>query len=218
MKCPNCGSELPNGALFCENCHTRFAMPVNGVPSSSARMSAKCNRCGRLFPLSQGVPSFCPDCGNRLTMGVPSAKDDKKWTAGRFIALASILLAAVATFLPFFTVSVLGFSSSITLWEGELRTGGIVLCFALAVGLVLLLVNPNDLWSVLLIVGGFSLAVIVYWFFYNRSKLTETDAGEFWGTLDLSSLLNPGVGFYLIALGCIGLIVAGFVLRHERRS
>ena len=218
MKCPVCGADLPSGALFCTNCRTRFASPVNEVPiPPSSTMSYKCNRCGRLFPLAQGVPMFCPDCGNQLIAG-KTAKPDKKWTPGRFLALGGILLAFVATFCPFFTLSFFGFSENVVLWDSNMKTDAIILCAILAASLILVLLRPKDLGGCMILFGALCIAGALLEFFYNRNKLSNVDGGDFWGEMNLSGMLNPGIGFYLIVLGGIAIIISGFLIRHEIKN
>lgn len=37
MKCTNCGSELPEGAVFCGECGTKVMIPENDMPLDSFR-------------------------------------------------------------------------------------------------------------------------------------------------------------------------------------
>lgn len=216
MNCPVCGAELPNGALYCENCHTRFASPINAIPPT-ANVSYRCNRCGRRFPSSQGVPSFCPDCGNALTAGRPQ-QSDKKWTPGHFIALGGLLLTFIGTFCPFFTISILGFSRNVVLWDSNMRTDAYILSALLAITLLLWIFLTKGIGGCMIISGALSVGFAIAEFFFNRNKLTDVDGGDFWGTMDLSGMLNPGIGFYLIVIGGAAVIVSGFLLMHEQKT
>ena len=60
--CPECHTE--NTGKFCSNCGT--AKPV----AAAASIKMKCASCSAVIDLSQGVPKFCPECGQPF-QGVP---------------------------------------------------------------------------------------------------------------------------------------------------
>jgi predicted nucleic acid-binding Zn ribbon protein len=58
MKCPNCGTEYPEGQKFCGNC----GASLQGPPK--ARLGqVKCPSCG--FDNPEGK-RFCSDCGSMI--------------------------------------------------------------------------------------------------------------------------------------------------------
>ena len=73
MKCPNCGTDVPNGSLFCNGCGTR--MPEKEQPEPVAA-GVPCAVCGALVAEGMRFCSccgadmqqikICPQCGNRL--------------------------------------------------------------------------------------------------------------------------------------------------------
>lgn len=44
----------------------------------------------------------------------------------------------------------------------------------------------------------------------NQERLTNLDTGL--GVMDLSGLLSPGPGFYLMVIGCVGMIISCIVM------
>ncbi|WP_429960077.1 SPFH domain-containing protein [Enterococcus sp. AZ012] len=60
--CPQCGTS--NTGKFCSNCGT--PKPTSDGPS----LKMKCNDCGEVIDLANGIPKFCPNCGKPFK-GVP---------------------------------------------------------------------------------------------------------------------------------------------------
>lgn len=65
MKCQNCGSEVPEGSVFCETCGAQLAY------------QGYCTNCGA--PL-EGDASFCPNCGTPIKEEEP--QQDKQEAGG----------------------------------------------------------------------------------------------------------------------------------------
>jgi Putative virion core protein (lumpy skin disease virus) len=61
-ECPDCHTE--NAGKFCSNCGT--AKPT----AATASIQMKCASCHAVIDLGQGVPKFCPECGQPF-QGVP---------------------------------------------------------------------------------------------------------------------------------------------------
>jgi len=79
--CPNCGSQQPDGAAFCDECGAKLeaaiapALPPAGLPPASAMaqppptvVAANCRVCGT--PVTPGEP-FCSNCGAALGPSAP---------------------------------------------------------------------------------------------------------------------------------------------------
>jgi hypothetical protein len=58
LKCPQCGTAVPDGAKFCPKCGTVIPNPAAGP--------AKCQQCGEALP--DGA-LFCPKCGAKVGVG-----------------------------------------------------------------------------------------------------------------------------------------------------
>lgn len=54
-KCPNCGNDVPQNALFCNNCGCKI--------SKEEQSNKKCPSCGSLVPQDA---LFCNNCGNKI--------------------------------------------------------------------------------------------------------------------------------------------------------
>lgn len=54
-KCPNCGNDVPQNALFCNNCGCKI--------SKEAQSNKKCPNCGSLVPQDA---LFCNNCGCKI--------------------------------------------------------------------------------------------------------------------------------------------------------
>ncbi len=76
MKCPNCGSEYPEGQKFCGNCGGSLDAP----PKERLGME-KCPNCG--FDNPQGR-RFCTDCGSMIprTQRIASSVQERKKKSG----------------------------------------------------------------------------------------------------------------------------------------
>ena len=88
MFCPNCGSKLDDDALFCGECGTKIAAPqtaaTNAAPATQAPVSGK--------------PLVSFNIGNR-NFSIVKEKID-------FFGLIAAIVAFIALFLPYYTVSV----------------------------------------------------------------------------------------------------------------
>src|SRR5208282_1282931 len=99
MNCPNCGTELPDGAAFCYKCGASVSPSAGGAggpqgsqaPStrqSSAQIIApagatalKCPSCGApINPKFGEMVITCEYCGTGITLGNSGWKDIQKHT------------------------------------------------------------------------------------------------------------------------------------------
>lgn len=63
--CPQCGTK--NTGKFCSNCGTPKPQET---ASAGVSIKMKCSACGKPVELANGVPKFCPECGQPF-QGVP---------------------------------------------------------------------------------------------------------------------------------------------------
>jgi len=94
--CPNCGTQLPDGAAFCYKCGSSVAsgmpQPGQGAPSSGQQRAAqviapsgatalKCPSCGApISPKFGEMVITCEYCGTGITLGNAGWKDIEKHT------------------------------------------------------------------------------------------------------------------------------------------
>jgi RNA polymerase subunit RPABC4/transcription elongation factor Spt4 len=60
--CPNCGTELREGALFCTVCGTKLSAPPPPEPAAQVAQKA-CGSCGAVLPNDS---LFCSGCGAKV--------------------------------------------------------------------------------------------------------------------------------------------------------
>lgn len=67
IRCPNCRTEMPSDAAFCDQCGTRLSHPQPATPAASADF--RCPRCGASATAGQ---SYCEQCGAALQPASPA--------------------------------------------------------------------------------------------------------------------------------------------------
>jgi len=122
------------------------------------------------------------------------------------VAIIGAIVVAVGTFLPFINASFLGMSQSVTLISTDF--GWIVMIGAL-LGLIAGMVNLG--WLMLLSgTLNFAVALISY------SRVINSDYGDEFSNMFISSIVQRGIGFYVIIVGAVLLIIA-FFFRNIKR-
>ncbi len=71
MKCPNCNSELPEGAKFCTGC---------GTPAATAQAASVCRSCGATLP---PAAKFCTTCGTPAAAPAPESAPERSAEGGQ---------------------------------------------------------------------------------------------------------------------------------------
>ena len=83
MRCPNCGSEVDEGALTCPHCQIDLSL-TQRIPVTQAHW---CPHCGALVTAAS---ESCPKCGLPLPQAVPAAKPARAIRPTRDIKLPEI--------------------------------------------------------------------------------------------------------------------------------
>lgn len=128
----------------------------------------------------------------------------------RLMAFVAIVLGAVATFLPFFKISFLGVTETISLWDGNYKYLCIIgFLFAIVVLYELFCEKPTMKRDTI-ILGVLIVIEIVVQYTHVKSRLSELSVFG----ISFSSLVSPGGGLYLLAAAGILLFVAGATMKN----
>ncbi len=209
--CPQCGAKNHKGYKFCKKCGN----PLAANKKSNGYEKKFCTRCGSQTDASS---VFCPKCGNKMMEGdylgcVP--KDYHKgflWSPGRIIALVSIILTLMASFLPFMTVT----GYNVSLWNKNFIWLTLIGVLILLIAILELVRNSKNLSKDMIAVGIVFAIEIIFQYIFNLERLSDFDTG--YGNYDFSGLLSPGVGFYMLILSSIGMIISGFVIKCDNEN
>ena len=85
MRCPSCGHENPNGALFCNACGARLETPCPSCGQTNRPGSAFCSNCGgRLADTSSAPTEGRGDLAPTTTQPVSLQGEPSAFGAGRY--------------------------------------------------------------------------------------------------------------------------------------
>lgn len=112
------------------------------------------------------------------------------------VAIAAVI-QVIACFLPFATVSVLGFSQSITWADGD----GIFAIILAVLAVVMVFVNKNVTYIIAMVAAAINVILIIYDGFIGYAS----ELGDY------SGMVSRGAGIYIFIIGAIAM-VAGTVL------
>ena len=172
-----------------------------------------CRKCGN--KIIDNSP-FCSKCGAPTKDDVVISSTTSKSTAdiGRILAFVAIGIALVSSFMPFMTYSVFGVTKNYTLWDSEFIMFTLFGFLLLILAFVSVARKKKTRGKDAIIVGFLFPADMLIEYFYNKARLSDTKLlGE---SYDLSNLLQPGIGFYLVLIGSVMLIVSGFMMREKK--
>ena len=232
--CSRCGESLPDNVFFCTKCGAQQmsqSQPLQGQATTNTMSSGQpqyntnsqsipipqawiqCRNCNAMIPLAgQSTLYNCPVCGSSLA--VPERKPNK-WTVGRIILVASILLAFTGQFLPFLSFSFLGTTYSFPIWSEKFMGTAIIITFLLACCLLLAFVDSSK--GTFACISSLIILFLLYKdYSYNQERLSDFDSGI--GNMDLSGLLHPGTGLFLILIGCVGMIAACIAMHVNHQN
>ena len=138
------------------------------------------------------------------------------WTPGRLVMQIAILLTFAGTFLPYLTYGILGVRYNINLWSENFRTSAYLVAVLLGISFLITTFLEKSKGTVAELSAGTILTYLYLNYTSNQKRLTGIDTG--FGEMDLSGLLSPGAGFYLMAIGCAGMLIAGFMMHHSSKG
>lgn len=186
--CIKCGQELNENDIFCPNCGEKVERKEN-----------------QQIDFKDQAKSTFQDIKNTATDFV---QNDRSGFMNKFIkqnnvvGLVACVIILIANFLPFASVSVLGYSQSVSLMDDG--KDGIIFLALSIVTAVLIFIKKDTLALIAgIITGGLGIYEIIN---------TNSTLGAY------SSYVTMGVGYYLLLIGSIALlasvIIKKFVIKQ----
>lgn len=212
MKCPTCNADLPEGSAFCTFCGAVVNQPNYGQPQQPygqpnyAQPQQSYNQPNYGQPQQ---PYNQPNYGQpQQPYGQPNYAHSsfnyspykKQFNIGNHIIWFAAIIMAVSVFLPFFKINVWGYTDTVALIgkDGEMADGIFFLVFAV----LILIFNACKLNTGNLIVS--ILSVLLLGYEINNINTDETLSY-------FSDYLEYGAGYYLLIIGCVGLLIASII-------
>ena len=175
MFCPNCGAKLDDDALFCGECGTKIAAPqaaaTTAAPASQAPASSK--------------PLVAFKIGN-MNFSIVKEKID-------FIGLIAAVVAFIALFMPYFTVSA---KQSFNFFSGS----GSNAVFLLIVILVYIAANLFGMKRFAQVAAYALLAFVLITIISIKGSIADVTGYSSYG---ISAKAYPSIGFYLLLLSSL---------------
>lgn len=188
--CIKCGQELKPDDAFCPNCGTKVTKKTNSQTQTFAENAAQ---------MQDQAKNTINDIKNTTKDFISHDKTgflDKFVKQNNVVGIVACFLIIIGCLLPFASVSMLGYSQSVSLLsDGK---DGIIFLVAALVTIALILIK-KDLLSLIagIITGGLGVYEIIY---------TNSQLGDY------SSMVNKGMGYYLLLIGAI-VLIASVVLK-----
>ena len=188
--CIKCGQELKPDDAFCPNCGTKVTKKTNSQTQTFAENAAQ---------MQDQAKNTINDIKNTTKDFISHDKTgflDKFVKQNNVVGIVACFLIIIGCLLPFASVSMLGYSQSVSLLsDGK---DGIIFLVAALVTIALILIK-KDLLSLIagIITGGLGIYEIIY---------TNSQLGQY------SSMVNKGMGYYLLLIGAI-VLIASVVLK-----
>ena len=238
--CRSCGKQLEDGEKFCSRCGTKCSgeapvqagKNVGNVPGGNQPYGSAPGKSQPYGDMSRGSQPYGNMPGGNQPYGnMPGGNQPygnmpggnqfygngaygnasqrgnigNNAASGKIGVIIAAVAMAVSTFLPFATASFMGYSESITLMsnEGEMRDG----IFFIIAGLLTVLFVCLSKKIPTLIFGILSLGLAVFEIIDLNSKL-GMDLGY---GITASSVVNRGIGFYLMAVSAAALCIFSII-------
>ncbi len=204
MYCPNCNSNLMDGTKKCPFCGTEFNSDPNSAPQQNyntpqSNYNSPQSNYNMPRQNSFGYNNYMPTNPPKVNFG------SKPNSLG---IIASIIMF-VAIFLPFFSVSLFGFSANASLFDGDHW-----MIFA-PVAVISFIFSAMKLNKLVLATGAVSVILTILEAIYVsehriKSKMDGLgDLGEYWDELADSFSISYSYGFYMLLAGSVLLLAAG---------
>lgn len=211
MNCPTCGATLTDGTTTCPTCGASISQPADFNQMQYQQPQANYNQ----QPYQQPQANFNqaqyqqPQANyNQAQYQQPQANFNqmpyansagagfkRKFNAGHFAVMGESLLCLISVFLPFLTVSLFGYSESMSLFkDGE---DGVIFLITAIVIIALSMLRVNTLNIILTLIQG------IFAIYETMSAKSELS--------DYGSMVQYGAGFYLLLIGGIVAFVGAII-------
>lgn len=223
MNCPTCGATLTEGTTTCPTCGASISQPADFNQMQYQQPETNFNQAQyqqpqanyNQQPYQQPQANFNqaqyqqPQANyNQAQYQQPQANFNqmpyansagagfkRKFNAGHFAVMGGSLLCLISVFLPFLTVSLFGYSESMSLFkDGE---DGVIFLITAIVIIALSMLRVNTLNIILTLIQG------IFAIYETMSAKSELS--------DYGSMVQYGAGFYLLLIGGIVAFVGAII-------
>ena len=197
MNCPTCGTTLTDGTTICPACGASISQPAafNQMQYQQPQyQQPQANYNQVQYQQPQANYNQMP-YANSAAYAPAGAEFKRKFNAGHFAVMGGSLFCLISVFLPFLTVSLFGYSESMTLFkDGE---DGVVFLITAIVIFALSMLRVNTLNIILTLIQG------IFAVYETMSAKDELS--------DYGSMVQYGAGFYLLLIGGIVAFVGAII-------
>ena len=193
MICPNCGEELPDTARMCHICRKRFLRDGEKKTSGDGGK-------GRILDFN------AENSGNTVIYRVafaPSEQVKKMRLMAAILGMVGACLCVIAVFLPYFSMSLLGTTSSVSLFN-DFNIDWLAFVGAAFGVLLITLLDKKNKGIVMTALGLGVTAFNIVESFVNLDNLKKSAYGD---------LVVRGAGFYMMLTGGILILISGIIFR-----
>ena len=149
MNCPTCGATLTEGTTTCPTCGAAISQPADFNQMQYQQPETNFNQAQYQQP--QANYNQMP-YANSAAYAPAGAKYKRKFNAGHFAVMGGSLLCLISVFLPFLSVSLFGYSESMSLFkDGE---DGVIFLITAIVIIALSMLRVNTLNIILTLIQG----------------------------------------------------------------
>lgn len=197
MNCPTCGTTLTDGTTICPACGASISQPAafNQIQYQQPQyQQPQANYNQVQYQQPQANYNQMP-YANSAAYAPAGAEFKRKFNAGHFAVMGGSLFCLISVFLPFLTVSLFGYSESMTLFkDGE---DGVIFLITAIVVFALSMLRVNTLNIILTLIQG------IFAVYETMSAKDELS--------DYGSMVQYGAGFYLLLIGGIVAFVGAII-------
>lgn len=197
MTCPTCGTTLTDGTTICPACGASISQPAafNQMQYQQPQyQQPQANYNQVQYQQPQANYNQMP-YANSAAYTPAGAEFKRKFNAGHFAVMGGSLFCLISVFLPFLTVSLFGYSESMSLFkDGE---DGVIFLITAIVVFALSMLRVNTLNIILTLIQG------IFAVYETMSAKDELS--------DYGSMVQYGAGFYLLLIGGIVAFVGAII-------